>query len=80
MVAAGNDILGMIPMLRAGQGPWLYSKKLDLTLQGRRRAAEHCVVQQLIFRLVGILARSSPAGNAYATLFFAAANFFKRRV
>jgi hypothetical protein len=77
MVAAGNDILEMNPILRASQGPWFYSKKLDRNLQGLRRGAEHCVVQQIFFRLVGILARSSPAGNAYTTLFFAASNFFK---
>jgi hypothetical protein len=34
-------------------------------------------VQQIFFRLVGILARTSPAGNAYAPLFFAALNFFQ---
>jgi hypothetical protein len=34
-------------------------------------------VQQIFFRLVGILARTSPAGNAYAPLFFAAWIFFK---
>ncbi|MGH9635921.1 MAG: hypothetical protein ACRD72_13920, partial [Candidatus Angelobacter sp.] len=45
--------------------------------QEQRKGAEHCVVQQLFFRLVGILARSSLAGNAYATLFFVAFNFFQ---
>jgi hypothetical protein len=31
-VAAGNDILGMFPMLRAGQGPVVELGDLDLTL------------------------------------------------
>ena len=34
-------------------------------------------MQLFFFRLVGILARTSPAGNAYAPLFFAASIFLK---
>src|SRR5689334_17798804 len=68
--------LGMFPMLRAGQGPCLC---LEIPSYSARatQSVEHCVVQQNFFRLVGILARTSPAGNAYAPLFFAALNFFK---
>ena len=63
-------------MLRAGQGPCLC---LEIPSYSARatQSVEHCVVQQNFFRLVGILARTSPAGNAYAPLFFAALNFFK---
>ena len=44
-VAAGNDILEMVPMF-AGQGPVVVTKKTLSYSARRRRDAEHRVVQQ----------------------------------
>jgi len=52
--------------------------KLGVTRSSSARATqsvEHCVVQQFFFRLVGILARTSAAGNAYAPIFFVVLKF-----
>ena len=68
--------LGMFPMLRASQGPWLSLEILSYSVRATQNV-EHCIVQQFFFRLVGILARTSPAGNAYARLFFCRLEFFQ---
>jgi len=64
-------------MLRAGQGPVVELGEIDLNSARATQSGEHCVVQQIFFRLVGILARTSPAGNAYAPLFFVLLKFFR---
>ena len=77
-VAAGNDIsLEFFLCCEPARGPWLSYGDVDLNSARATQSVEHCVVQQIFFRLVGILARTSPAGNAYAPLFFAALIFFK---
>jgi hypothetical protein len=49
IVAADNDILGMIPILRAGQGPWLNSKKLDIALKSDAEALTTALCNNFFF-------------------------------
>jgi hypothetical protein len=56
-------------MLRAGQGPVVELGDPQLLCRAMQ-SVEHCIVQQIFFRLVGILARSSPCGNERAQKIF----------
>ena len=75
-VAAGNDISWNVSYVASRPGPVVELGETELYSARATQSGEHCVVQQIFFRLVGILARTSPAGNAYAPIFFCRLEFF----
>src|SRR5215467_11540185 len=75
-VAAGNDILWIIPCEPA-RGPSLTRKFLLRTLPLGAYRVEHFIVQYKKFGLVGILARTSAGENVLVEFFFNQ-NFFSK--